>query len=266
MTNRPGSTEGNRMRLIKGLITAALAISLLALPAAALAKRGDRDHDRMADKWEKKHHLNVHANDARKDPDRDHLSNLSEFRHHTDPRKADTDDDNVRDDDELRDDTNPRRDDSDDDGVDDGDEISGTIVSFANGVLTIQRSGVGAGTTVGTVNSSTAVECDDDDDDAPSATASHDGSDDNSGPGSDSSGSDDNSGPGSDSSGSDDGADDDAGDDRGDDDDNDDNDDNDEANCTTADLKPGARVHEAKLAMATDGSMVFTKIELVPAA
>src|SRR3954471_14926122 len=144
MANRPGSTEGNRMRLIKGLIMAALAISLLALPAAALAKRGDRDHDRMADKWEKKHHLNVHANDARKDPDRDHLSNLSEFRHHTDPRKPDTDDDGIRDDDELRDDTNPREDDSDDDGIKDADELSGTITSFTNGVLTIRLARQGA--------------------------------------------------------------------------------------------------------------------------
>src|SRR5215217_8695086 len=134
------------MRLFKALITVAIAAALLVVPAGALAKSRDRDHDRMPDKWEKKHHLNVHAKDARKDPDRDHLSNLSEFRHHTDPRKADTDDDRIRDDDELRDDDNR----------------------------------------------------------------------------------------------------------------------DDDERCTSADLKPGARVHEAKIAKAADGSTVFTKIELVP--
>src|SRR3954453_3739910 len=113
------------MRLIKGLITLALAVALFAVPAGALAKRGDRDHDRMADKWEKRHHLNVHVNDARKDPDHDGLPNLSEFRHHTDPQKADNDD---------------------------ADEFSGTIGSFTNGVVTIQLPGDGAGTVSGTVN------------------------------------------------------------------------------------------------------------------
>src|SRR3954469_22987564 len=156
------------MRLINGLIAAAITAALLVIPAGALASSRDRDHDRMPDKWEKKHHLNVHANDARKDADRDHLSNLSEFRHHTDPQKADTDNDGVSDDNELRDDTNPRRDDSDHDGVMDADEISGTIVSFANGVLTIQLPGAGAGTVAGTVNDATAVECDDD---SPTASA-----------------------------------------------------------------------------------------------
>jgi hypothetical protein len=209
------------MRLIKTLLAAAIAASLLVLPAGALAKSRDRDHDRMPDKWEKKHHLNVHANDARKDADRDHLSNLSEFRHHTDPQKADTDDDGIDDDDELRDATNPRKDDSDDDGVEDADEISGTIVSFANNVLTIQLPGAGAGTVSGTVTSATEIECDDD---ATTATASHEGSDESGG------------------------------------------DDENEDNCTTADLKPGARVHEAELVKATDGTTVFKEVELVRAA
>src|SRR5204863_884271 len=134
----------NRMRLIKGLITAALAISLLALPAAALAKRGDRDHDRMPDKWEKRHHLNTHANDARKDPDKDGLSNLSEFRHHTDPQAADSDDDGVNDGTEVDDHSNPLE--------NDDQEVSGTVASFQDGVLTIQLPGSGAGTVSGMVN------------------------------------------------------------------------------------------------------------------
>src|SRR4051794_13924213 len=167
------------MRLIKGLITLALAVALFAVPASALAKRGDRDHDRMADKWEKRHHLNVHANDSRKDPDKDGLSNLSEFRHHTDPQSADTDNDGINDENEIEDHTNPRHDDSDNDGVGDEDEIAGTIVSFDNGVLTIQLPAEGAGTVAGTVNDATLVRCDDDDVDAPAATTSRDGSDDN---------------------------------------------------------------------------------------
>jgi hypothetical protein len=102
------ATEGN-MKLLKGLIAAAITAALLVIPVGALAKSRDRDHDRMPDKWEKKHHLNVHAKDARKDPDRDHLSNLSEFRHQTDPQQADTDDDGIDDDDELQDRTTRSR-------------------------------------------------------------------------------------------------------------------------------------------------------------
>src|SRR5215212_6294434 len=234
------------MRLFKALITVAIAAALLVVPAGALGKSRDRDHDRMPDKWEKKHHLNVHAKDARKDPDRDHLSNLSEFRHHTDPRKADTDDDAIRDDDELRDDTNPRKDDSDDDGIKDANELSGTITSFTNGVLTIRLAGQGAGTLVGTVNAATRIECDDEDDDAQGSRRTAATGDDGHG------GDDDNSGPGSTNGGHD---------GRDDDDDRDG-----DERCTSADLKPGARVHEAQIAKAADGSTVFTKIELVPAA
>src|SRR5215217_2818557 len=134
------------MRLIKGLAAAVIAASLLLVPAGALSNGRDRDHDRMADKWEKRHHLNVHANDARRDPDHDGLRNLSEFRHHTDPRKADTDDDGIEDRHDLD---------------DDADEFSGTIASFSDGVLTLQRSG--GGTVSGTVGDATVIDCEDED-------------------------------------------------------------------------------------------------------
>jgi hypothetical protein len=220
------------MRPIKALITVAIAAALLAVPAGVLARHGrhdrvDRDHDRMADKWERRHHLNTHINDARKDPDHDGRSNLSEFRHHTDPQKA-NDDDN---------------------------EISGTIVSFQNNVLTIQPATQGAAPVSGTVNDQTRIECDDaGDDDAPATQpgatmsrdgGSDDGSDDNSGPGSD------NSGPGSNHESGDDDAQGENDDDQGDDN-----------ACSSADLKPNAQVHEAKFVKATDGTTVFTKIEL----
>lgn len=233
------------MKLFKTLIAAAIAASLLVVPAGALAKSRDRDHDGMPDKWEKQHHLNVHANDARKDPDHDHLSNRAEFRDHTNPRKADTDGDGINDGNEVRDHTNPRSDDSDRDGVEDGDEIAGTITSLQNGLLTIQLAGTGAGTVSGTVNDQTGIECDDTNDDAQTPTTTAQMSRD----GRDGGGSDDNSGPGS---SNDDGA-----NDRGDDDN--------QAQCTSADLKQGAVVHEASLTKAADGSNVFTKIELVPA-
>jgi hypothetical protein len=236
------------MRLIKYVTAAAIAAALLIVPAGALARSRDRDHDRMPDKWEKKHHLNTRANDARKDPDRDHLSNLSEFRHHSDPRKADTDNDGIDDDQEVEDHTSPTNKDTDDDGIKDDDEVSGAIVSFTNGLLTIQLAGDGAGQVSGMVTDATKIECENDEDDdapaQPTATTSRDGSDDdNSGPGSDS------SGPGS-------------GDDQGDD-----NDDQgeDEGQCTSADLKATTRVHEAEFVTTANGK-VFTEIELVPSA
>jgi type II secretory pathway pseudopilin PulG len=234
------------MRGIKLVIAAIAALGVLAVPGVAMAKSRDRDHDRMADKWEKRHHLNTHANDARKDPDHDGLSNLSEFRHHTNPQKADSDNDGIDDQDELNDDTNPNNDDSDNDGIEDRDEISGTVASFTNGVLTIQLAADGAGQVSGMVTDATVIECDDEDAQQPTASASDDGSgDDNSGPGP---GGDDNSGPGSSS-------DDQGGDDQGDDDN--------QGQCTAGNLTAGARVHEAELA---EGSNVFKKIELVPSA
>ncbi|HYZ29123.1 MAG TPA: hypothetical protein VE570_08730 [Thermoleophilaceae bacterium] len=204
------------MRLIKGLLAAAITAALLVLPAGALAKSRDRDHDRMPDKWEKRHHLNVRANDARKDPDHDHLSNLAEFQRQTDPRDADTDDD----------------------GIDDENEVAGTVVSFANNVLTIQLRGTGAGTVSGTVTDATEIECesDNEDDDTPTASASHDGSDDNSGTGSQSNG----------------------GDDEGDNEDG--------GSCSTTSLTQGAVVREAEFGTATDGSTVFKEIKFEPAA
>src|SRR3954464_10838669 len=107
---------------------------MLAMPGAALAKSRDRDHDRMPDKWERAHHLSTHKKNAKRDPDRDGLSNLGEFRSRTRPHDADTDNDGIEDGDEDRDhdgvDTGnemrehpgPRDRDTDDDGIRDGRE------------------------------------------------------------------------------------------------------------------------------------------------
>ncbi|HEX8743102.1 MAG TPA: hypothetical protein VF712_08200 [Thermoleophilaceae bacterium] len=244
-----------------GVVAAALA---LALPGSALAKKGDRDNDRMPDRWEAKHHLRTGQNDAARDPDKDRVSNLKEFRAKTNPRRADTDRDGLRDDAERRTGNDARDRDTDDDGVRDGDEVNGTIASFDSATRTLTINVSGGGTLTGLVTDATRIECEgDDDDDRISSSSSGPGSDgdgdgsDNSGPGSD------NSGPGSTGSDRDDG---DGDDDRADDDRADDRDDDDrdeDRPCTTADLVPGTPVHEAEVEL-RNGQAVFEEVELLP--
>jgi hypothetical protein len=228
-------TQGRRARLSMTLFALALgALALLAVPSLAAAK--DRNHDHIPDRWEKRHHLSLGANQARLDQDRDHLRNRAEF---------------------LADD-NPRDDDSDDDGVIDGQEQAGTIASFdaQTGRLTIDLFGGGA--VFGLVTEGTEIECED----HSSASVSSDGpeaGDDNGGEGEVEPGDDDgrgeeepgddrgdNSGPGSDNSG--------PGNAGADDQEN-------EGNCTTADLVPGAVVQEAELE-AANGQATFEEVEL----
>jgi hypothetical protein len=127
--------------LRKNLVLAvmlAVAASLM-LASGAFAK--DRNHDRIPDKWEKRHHLSMKHKQGRRDQDHDGLKNRGEFRAHLNPRDADTDDD----------------------GVDDGDEHPGTVKSFEDGVLTISL--FNGGEVSGAVTDDTEVECDDDADD-----------------------------------------------------------------------------------------------------
>ncbi|HEX8854141.1 MAG TPA: hypothetical protein VF752_00970 [Thermoleophilaceae bacterium] len=273
------------MRTLKRLCVAAAALALLALPASALASSKDRNHDRIPDRWEKRHHLSLRVNQAKRDQDNDGLNNLGEFRSHTDPRDPDTDNDGVEDGDEdadrdgvdneneIRERTNPEARDSnhngrsdgredadhdglnntgedrtgndpvdpdtDDDGVKDGKEVAGTIASFNGTTLVINLAEGGQRT--GTVNASTEIKCETEDelnDDESgsghdSTRLSRDGSDD--GPNHDSG--DDNSGPGSDAE----------------------HDGDEDNRCTTADLTTGTGVHEAELRL--DGS--FEEIELI---
>ena len=214
------------------------ALALLAMPSLAAAK--DRNHDHIPDRWEKRHHLSLNANQARLDQDRDHLRNRAEF---------------------LAGD-NPRDRDSDDDGVMDGNEQAGTIASFdaETGRLVIDL--FGTDTIAGIVNNETEIKCEDH---SSSATASSDGSgeaepgDDNGGEGEEEAGDDnggqgeepgddnggDNSGPGSDNSGPGSEGDDDHG----------------AGLCTTAELVPGAVVEEAELKV-ENGQAVFHEVEL----
>ncbi|HEX3042312.1 MAG TPA: hypothetical protein VHP56_09535 [Solirubrobacterales bacterium] len=235
-------TKARRPRLGMTLFALLLgAIALLAMPGLAAAK--DRNHDRIPDRWEKRHKLSLKVNQARHDQDGDHLRNRGEF---------------------LAGD-NPRDRDSDDDGVMDGSEQAGTIASFdaTSGRLTINL--FGGDTISGLVNDETEIKCDD----SSSASVSSEGSgsgesepgddhgegeeagDDNGGhgeePGDDNGGDQggDNSGPGSDNSGPGHEGDDDHGDRR----------------CTTAELVPGAVVEEAELKL-ENGQATFHEVEL----
>jgi len=218
----------NRYRARLGtILLAAAALAMLALPGIAAAK--DRNHDRIPDRWEKRHHLSLQVKQTHRDQDRDHLRNRAEFMAGDNPRDGD----------------------SDDDGVADGEENAGTIASFdaQTGRLVINL--FNGDTLAGTVTDQTEIKCEDENED-PAATASHDGQeagDDNGGQGEEEPGDDrgDNSGPGSDNSG--------PGRDGGDEGDGG------HVNCTTAALVPDAVVEEAELEIG-NGTATFEEVEL----
>jgi Bacterial TSP3 repeat len=127
-----------------------LALFFLALPAGAVAR--DRDGDRLPDGWERQHGLSTKAAGTEADPDRDGVDNRNEHREGTDPRRRDSDRDGRADgrEDADRDGlsnaaedatgNDPIDPDTDDDGVSDGREHAGVIVSFAEGLLTLDLS------------------------------------------------------------------------------------------------------------------------------
>jgi hypothetical protein len=202
---------------------AALAL-VLALPGVASAKRGDRNHDRIPDRWERAHHLSVRVNQARRDQDHDGLRNRAEFRAGDNPRDADTDNDGIR----------------------DGQEHAGRVTSFQGGMLTIEV--FGGSPLTGQVTADTEIECH-----GTTATAAHN----DSGDGENGDGQFGNQGP-SDGNQAGDGEDD-HGDhgDRGDRE----NDDGEGQACPDGALAPGAVVQEAELRVTSAGT-VFTQIEL----
>ena len=148
---------------------AALGLLVVGFSGTAVAK--DRNHDRIADRWEKRFHLSLNVNQAKRDQDRDRVDNLNEFREGMNPRDRDSDDDGIR----------------------DADENAGVIASFDGMTLTIRLAG--GGQVSGLVTAATRVECRNRDalenemenevEDRHSATTSDDG---NSGPGSTNSG------------------------------------------------------------------------------
>ncbi|HEY5052707.1 MAG TPA: hypothetical protein VII45_04785 [Solirubrobacterales bacterium] len=125
-----------RCTRVAGLVLTAVGVlAILALPGVAAAK--DRNHDRIPDRWEKRHHLSTKVNQDNRDQDGDHLRNMGEF------QAGD----------------NPRNDDSDGDGVMDGEENAGTITAFdaTTGKLTINL--FNGETVSGLVTESTRIEC-----------------------------------------------------------------------------------------------------------
>jgi hypothetical protein len=220
----------------------ALALMVVAFGGTAVAK--DRNHDQIPDKWEKKFNLSLKVDQSNKDQDRDHVDNLNEFQEGTNPRDKDSDNDGRSDgrEDADHDGLNnlgedetanlPDDQDTDNDGVEDGAENAGTIASFDGTTLTIDLAG--GGQVSGTVDSTTAIKCETEDE--------HEG-DDNEGPG---------TATASDDGGSDDSADDESSDD------NESPGDEGGSVCTTADLTQGTVVHEAELQGTT-----FEQIELV---
>ena len=96
---------------------------------------GDRNGDRIPDRWERAHHLSLKVNQAKRDQDHDGLRNKAEFMAGDNPRDADTDND----------------------GVEDGQEKAGQVVSFTGGVLIVHL--FNGDDVKGTVDADTEIEC-----------------------------------------------------------------------------------------------------------
>jgi hypothetical protein len=217
------------------------ALALLAMPGLAAAK--DRNHDRIPDRWEKRHKLSLKVNQARHDQDGDHLRNRGEF---------------------LAGD-NPRDRDSDDDGTVDGHEQAGTIASFDAGTGRLVIDLFGTDTVAGLVTDETEIKCED----AGGATVSSEGAGRGEAEPGDDRGDETEAGDDRDDNGEE------VGDDHGDDDQGDDSgpgsdnsgpghegdDDRGDRLCTTAELVPGAVVEEAELKIA-NGQAIFHEVEL----
>jgi hypothetical protein len=245
------------------MLVVAVAMALLAVPAASQAR--DRDHDGLPDKWEKKFHLSTHKNSANADPDRDRVDNANEFRERTNPRRKDSNRNGRPDGREDRDrdhlnnaaedstGNDPIDKDTDNDGVQDGQEQAGVVSDFntATGSLTIDLAN--GGSVTARVTDSTEVECEteheaeDVNDDNPKA--SRHGADD--APGDDRGGDEnrtDNSGPGN----AEDNGNDNRG--RGHGEDGERHGDDDHAACPAGTLKVGARIHEAEAKLTSTGA------------
>jgi hypothetical protein len=234
--------SSGKSRTLFGILAVAIAgLLVFALPSAAAAR--DRNHDRIPDRWEKRHHLSLHKKQAKRNQDHDGLKNRQEWKAGDDPRDPD----------------------SDNDGVEDGDERAGKISTFQDHVLTIDL--FGGGSISGLVTEGTEVKCDHGDDQGDEDGDGEGGHHGDTGDGEDQGDQDDNvgddRGSGSEAahakSGSDEEPGDDVGDDQGDDEDNDQDDDN--HACSADNLVAGAVVQEAELEL-EHGQAVFEEIEL----
>jgi hypothetical protein len=242
--------SSGKSRTLFGILAVAIAgLLVFALPSVAAAR--DRNHDRIPDRWEKRHHLSLHKKQAKRNQDHDGLKNRQEWKAGDDPRDPD----------------------SDNDGVEDGDEGAGKISNFQDHVLTIDL--FGGGSISGLVTEGTEVKCDHGDDQGDEDGDGEGGHHGETGDGEDQGDQgdvdddqgeqvgDDQSGAAEKiqaKSGSDEEPGDDVGDDQGDDEDNDDQDDDNHA-CSVDNLVAGAVVQEAELEL-EHGQAVFEEIEL----
>ncbi len=120
------------------LLLATMCAAVLVFPAAGMARsHGDRNGDRIPDRWERAHHLSLKVNQAKRDQDHDGLRNKAEFMAGDNPRDAD----------------------SDNDGIKDGQEKAGQVVSFTGGVLIVHL--FNGDDVKGTVDDSTEIACED---------------------------------------------------------------------------------------------------------
>jgi hypothetical protein len=93
-------------------------------PIYMLLLLGDNDGDEIDDDWEMRHFGSTDACDPEGDPDQDNLSNIDEFRNHTNPNNPDSDLDGLTDGWEVLNGLNPTNADSDDDTMPDGWEVT----------------------------------------------------------------------------------------------------------------------------------------------
>ena len=221
-------TPGMKRRTIRLLVVAAAACAAVLAVAAtgsAHGNRGDRNHDRIPDRWERAFHLSLKVNQAKRDQDHDGMRNRAEFMAGTNPRRAD----------------------SDDDGTKDDDEGAGTVTSFDNGVLVVHL--FNGDDVKGTVDDQTEIKCESRPM-GPVVVSNARKADE--GPGSEDHGDD----HGDDDHGDDDGDHHGGRDDPGDDDNG--------QQCDASALTAGAVVHEAEL-KTTAAGLVFREIEIVVA-
>jgi Right handed beta helix region/Bacterial TSP3 repeat len=110
------------LSLRRAVLASVLAVAVLGPASTASARKRDRDHDGLTNRYELRR---SHTNPRRKDTDRDRLKDGAEVRrYHTKPRKKDTDRDRLKDGAEVRRyHTNPRKKDTDRDGLGDGAEV-----------------------------------------------------------------------------------------------------------------------------------------------
>ena len=205
------------------LLATACAALLVVTATGSARSNGDRNRDRIPDRWERAHHLSLKVNQAKRDQDHDGLRNRGEFLAGTDPRNND----------------------SDDDGTNDGSEGAGTVTSFTGGVLIVHL--FNGDDVKGTVDDQTEIECKTRPTGQPTVVPTARKADE---------------GPGGDDQGDDDGDHHGGGDDDGDSQHHHHGDDDQRRDCDASALTTGAVVGEAEL-KTTAAGLVFRQIEIV---